>query len=261
MCTNRAATGRHQGLPPRLRDGDDAIHQYLNLSSFAEQMLVHENAVVKVANELPFEQAALLGCGVTTGLGAVMNTAEVRPRQTVAVVGCGGVGLSAVQGARISGASTIIAIDQIRAKLELASRLGATHTIDSSAGDAADAVRDLTNGIGVDHAFEAIGLQETAELAFALLKRGGTATVIGVMAPGTTLAIPADALFYERKLQGSNMGSTRFRVDIPRYTRMYLDGRLNLDDMVTHRYALEDINEGFANMLSGRAARNVVVMK
>jgi S-(hydroxymethyl)glutathione dehydrogenase/alcohol dehydrogenase len=224
-------------------------------------MLVHENAVVKVTEEISFEQAALLGCEVTTGLGAIMNTAGVRPGQTVAVVGCGGVGLSVIQGARISGASMIIAIDRVGEKLALASRLAATSTVDSSKTEPAGAVRDLTSGIGVDHAFEAVGLAETAELAFALLKRGGTATVVGVMPPGASLKVPADALFYERRLQGSNTGSTRFRVDIPRYTRMYLDGRLNLDDMVTHRYALADINDGFADMLSGKIARNVVVMR
>jgi S-(hydroxymethyl)glutathione dehydrogenase/alcohol dehydrogenase len=260
MCTNRTATGRQAGSPPRLRDRNQTVHQYLNLSSFAERMLVHENAVVKVVDELPFEQGALLGCGVSTGLGAVMNTAGVAPGETVAVVGCGGVGLSAIQGARISGASTIIAIDRVGEILELAGRLGATHTIDSSVGEPATQVREVTDGRGVDHAFEAIGLPETAELAFRLLKRGGTATIVGVMPPGATLGLPADAFFHERKIQGSNMGSTRFRIDIPRYAQMYLDGRLNLDDMVTNRYELEEINEGFTSMLAGRVARNVVVM-
>lgn len=260
QCTNRKAMARRSDQAPRLSQQGNTVYQYLNQSSFAEQMLVHENAVVKVPRELPLEQAALLGCGVTTGLGAVMNTAAVRAGESVAVIGCGGVGLSIVQGARIAGASSIVAIDRVGEKLGLAARLGATHTVDSSNTDAKDFVAALTEGRGVDHAFEAIGLPAIAELAFSLLKRGGTATVVGVMPAGTSIGVPVDDLFYDRKLQGSNMGSVRFRVDVPKYIGMYLDGRLNLDDMVSHRFDLTEINEGFAEMLTGRVARNIVVM-
>jgi S-(hydroxymethyl)glutathione dehydrogenase/alcohol dehydrogenase len=221
-------------------------------------MLVHENAVVKVTNEIPLDRAALLGCGVATGLGAVFNTAAVGPGETVAVIGCGGVGLSAVQGARIAGAGRIIAIDRIAEKLQLAAQMGATHVVDSSREDAVATVKELTDGLGVEKSFEAIGAKTTAEMAFAMLRPGGTATVIGLIPIGQTVEIPGVELLDEKRIQGSNMGSNRFRIDVPRYVQMYLDGKLNLDDMVTDRIALEEINEGFARMRTGRTARIVV---
>ena len=224
-------------------------------------MLIHENALVKITDAIPLDQAALLGCGVATGLGAVINTAGVRPGQTTAIVGCGGVGLSAVQGARIAGSSTIIAIDRIEEKLELAARLGATHTVNASAGEPVEEVLRIAGNDGVDHSFEAIGTPETAQLCFAILKRGGTATVIGLIPPGQMVSIPGSDLIDEKRLQGSNMGSNRFRADIPMYVGMYLDGRLNLDDMVTGRFDLAQINEGFDQMRTGRVARNVIVME
>ena len=223
-------------------------------------MLVAENAVVKVRRDVPLDRAVLLGCGVTTGLGAVFNTASIRPGETMAVVGCGGIGLGAVQGGRIAGANQVIAIDRIEEKLELARRLGATHTVNAADGDVVAAVRDLTGGAGVHHAFEAIGLTDTAEQAFAMLRRGGTATILGMIPLGRNVSVHGYDLLLEKKLQGSDMGSNRFRVDIPRYVDMYMDGRLLLDEMVTHRLPLDDINEGFAQMLTGKIARNIIVM-
>lgn len=261
LCGNRAATQRREGEEPRLSVDGEELHQFLNLASFAERMLIHENALVKITAAIPLDRAALLGCGVTTGLGAVINTAGVRPGETTAIVGCGGVGLSAVQGARIAGSSTIIAIDRVAEKLALAARLGATHTVDASTEDPVETVVEITAGEGVDHAFEAIGSTRTAELAFAVLRRGGTATIIGLIPVGETISIPGYELLDEKRLQGSNMGSNRFRVDIPRYVGMYLDGRLNLDDMVTERLDLEEINEGFDQMRTGKVARNVIVMR
>ncbi|MDH3500857.1 MAG: zinc-binding dehydrogenase, partial [Acidimicrobiia bacterium] len=209
---------------------------------------------------VPLDRAVLLGCGVTTGLGAVFNTASIRPGETMAVVGCGGIGLGAVQGGRIAGANQVIAIDRIEEKLELARRLGATHTVNAADGDVVAAVRDLTGGAGVHHAFEAIGLTDTAEQAFAMLRRGGTATILGMIPLGRNVSVHGYDLLLEKKLQGSDMGSNRFRVDIPRYVDMYMDGRLLLDEMVTHRLPLDDINEGFAQMLTGKIARNIIVM-
>lgn len=259
LCTNRVATQRRPGEPPRLSSGGEELHQFLNLASFAEQMLIHENALVKVVDEMPLDKAALLGCGVATGLGAVFNTAAVRPGETVAIIGCGGVGLSAVQGARIAGAGTVIAVDRIDEKLELASALGATHTINASSGDPVAVVRELVDGMGVHQSFEAIGNKTTAEMAFAMLRSGGTATVIGLIPVGEQVSIPGHELIDEKRLQGSNMGSNRFRVDVPRYVQMYLDGRLNLDDMVTSQMPIEAINAGFDEMRTGRVARNLIV--
>jgi len=258
-CINREATQRRAEEPPRLSQSGEPLHQFLNLASFAERMLIHENALVKVTAEIPLDKAALLGCGVATGLGAVFNTAAVRPGETVAVIGCGGVGLSAIQGARIAGASTIVAVDRLDDKLELASRLGSTHVLNPSSGDVVAAVKGFTGGLGVAKSFEAIGSAATAELAFAMLRKGGTATVIGLIPVGAEVRIPGWELIDEKRLQGSNMGSNRFRVDVPGYVQMYLDGRLNLDDMVTSRMALEDINEGFDEMRTGRVARNLIV--
>jgi S-(hydroxymethyl)glutathione dehydrogenase/alcohol dehydrogenase len=221
-------------------------------------MLVHENAVVKITKAMPLDIAALLGCGVATGLGAVFNTAGVKPGETVAVIGCGGVGLSAIQGARIADADTIIAIDRIDEKLQLAETLGATHVVNTTKDDAVDRVHAMTESFGVHHAFEAVGSTATAELAFALLRRGGTATIIGLI-PAGQVRVPSDELFWEKKLQGSVMGSNRFRINTPHYVDMYLDGRLNLGDMVSDRLELSEINEGFARMQTGQVAREIVV--
>lgn len=259
LCDNREATQRRPGEQPRISVNGEELHQFLNLASFAEKLLVHENAVVKVDRRVPLDRAALLGCGVATGLGAVFNTAGVRSGDSVAVIGCGGVGLGAVQGARIAGAATIIAVDRVGEKLELARRLGATHGIVAMGDDIREQVWEITGGRGVAHAIEAIGTTATAELAFAMLRPGGTATVVGLIPLGEKVSVSGVALLDEKRLQGSNMGSNRFRIDVPRYIDMYLDGRLNLDDMVSEHIALSEINEGFAAMRTGRGARRVVV--
>ena len=236
----------------------EVVHQFANLSSFAEQMLVHENAMVKIRDDMPLDRAALIGCGVTTGLGAVFNTTRIPVGCSVAVIGCGGIGLNAVQGARIAGAARIVAVDMRASKLELAKEFGATDTVDASAGDPVGQVRDLTGG-GVDYSFEAIGLKVAAEQAFAMLRRGGTATVIGMIPMGEKVEIPGSELLSEKKLQGSNMGSNRFRVDMPRYVQLYLDGRLKLDELVSRRIALEEVNDAFDEMRTGEIARSVIV--
>lgn len=260
LCDGKEATRRTPGAPPRLSTPDgDPLHQFLDLASFAERMLVHQHALVRIAREMPLDRAALLGCGVATGLGAVFNTAGVGPGESVAVIGCGGVGLAAVQAAQIAGASPIVAIDRIEEKLELARVLGATHGVDADIPDPVAEVRAITEGRGVDHALEAIGSVATAEMAFEMLRRGGTATVIGLVPEGQTLTLPASELLWEKRIQGSLMGSNQIRADLPRYVDMYLDGRLNLDDMVTERLGLEDINQGFTSMKTGRVARNLVV--
>ena len=258
LCENkRTELVRRPDEPPRLTMNGGEVYQFVYLSSFAERMLVHEQAMVKITTDMPLDKAALIGCAVTTGLGAVFRTAKVSPGETVAILGCGGIGLSAVQGARITGANKIIAVDRIDWKLELAAKLGATHTVNSAEEDAVDAVRNLTGG-GVHHAFEAVGLKETVEQAFAMLRNGGQATVIGLMPDGTKIELPGDEFLWEKTITGSQMGSNQFRTDIPRYIDMYLDGRLDLDAMVTNTIPLEEINEGFEAMKKGAVARTLI---
>ncbi len=245
---------------PRLNRGDEAIAQFLNLSSFAERMLIHEHALAKVDRDMPLDRAALIGCGVTTGVGAVIHTAAVEPGATVAVIGCGGVGLSAINGAAIAGASRIIAIDALPSKLDLARKFGATDVINAKEVDAVEAVRELTSG-GVHYSFEAIGLKQTTEQAFKMLGRGGTATIIGMIPVGTQIELHGPEFLMERKIQGSNMGSNRFRVDMPRFVDFYLQGRLHLDDLISRRIKLEDVNEGMEALKTGEVARSVIMFE
>ena len=256
-CDHQDETRRGPGLAPRLAKGAQPVHQFYELSAFAEQMLVHEHAVVKIRPDMPLDRAALIGCAVTTGMGAVTNTAAVEVGATVAVIGCGGVGLSAINGAAIAGAGRIIAIDIQDGKLELARAFGATDTINAASCDPVAAVRDLTGG-GVAYAFEALGLKKTSEQAYEMLARSGVATIIGMVPEGQKIEIEASSLLYDRRLQGSNMGSNRFRVDMPRYVDFYLSGRLHLDRMISNRIRLDQINEGFDDLRTGQFARSVI---
>ncbi len=256
-CDHQDETRRGPTEPPRLAQGGRQIHQFYELSAFAEQMLVHEHAVVKIRRDMPLDRAALIGCAVTTGMGAVTNTARVEVGATVAVIGCGGVGLSAINGAAIAGAGRIIAVDVQPEKLALARSFGATDTLDASTCDPVEAVRELTKG-GVDYAFEALGRKQTAEQAFDMLGRSGVATIIGMVPEGQRIEVDGAALLYDRRIQGSNMGSNRFRVDMPRYVDFYLAGRLHLDRMIASRIGLDQINEGFDTLRSGRFARSVI---
>ncbi len=256
-CDHQDETRRPATAEPRLAQRGRPIHQFYELSAFAEQMLVHEHAVVKIRPDMPMDRAALIGCAVTTGVGAVTNTARVEVGSTVAVIGCGGIGLSAINGAAIAGAGRIIAIDIQPDKLALARDFGATDVIDASRTDPVEAVRDLTGG-GVAYSFEALGMKKTAEQAFAMLAPSGVATVIGMVPEGQRLEIDPVALLYDRRLQGSNMGSNRFRVDMPRYVDFYLSGRLHLDRMIAARIPLDQINEGFDRLRQGRFARSVI---
>ncbi len=249
--------GAYRGDSSPLRRGDQLVYQFAGLASFAEQLLVHENYLVKVTPEMPLDKAALIGCGVTTGVGAVLNTAGVRAGETVAVVGAGGIGLNAIQAAAIAGASRIIAVDRVASKLELATQFGATDIVDASATDPVLAVLELTLG-GVDHAFEAIGLPATVQQAFNMVGKGGTATVIGMIPLGQSVEIDGVSLLMEKKLQGSNMGSNRFRLDMPRYVDWYLRGKLKLDELVSATMPLEKINDGFAALKGGEVARQLI---
>ena len=245
------------GQAKRLRWNGKHVSQFVNLSSFAEQMLVHEHALVKVSPEMPMAQAALIGCGVITGYGAIVHTAKVAPGETVAVVGCGGIGLSAINGAEIAGAGRIIAIDKDPGKLELARKFGATDGVLADE-DAVGKVMEMTGG-GVHYSFECIGLKQTTEMCFAMLRPGGTATVIGMIPFGTKVELHGADFLRERRIQGSMMGSNRFRVDMPRLIDFYQRGRLRLDEMISGQLKLEQINEGFAALAKGGIARNVIV--
>jgi S-(hydroxymethyl)glutathione dehydrogenase/alcohol dehydrogenase len=245
---------------PRLaRHDGSAVHQFSHLGGFAEMMLVHENAVVKVHPDVPFEVAAILGCAVLTGTGAVFRSARVEPGSRTCVVGAGGIGLAAIQAARITGAAMIIAVDVSEEKLQLARRLGATHTV--NAGEVDDVVKEVQRigGGGVDNSFEAIGLKPTVEQAFRMLDIGGTATIIGLVPNNQPIEVRGIDLVFGRTLQGSLMGSNQFRLDIPRLVDLYLDGRLQLDDMISDRISLEDVNESYERMSRGGGVTRAVV--
>ena len=259
-CVNPEATSRATTADPRLRKADGtAVEQMARLGGFAELMLVHQNALVTITKDMPLDRAALIGCGITTGTGAVFRTAKVEPGARVCVIGAGGIGLAAIQGARIAGAGQIVVVDVSAAKLATARQFGATDVVNASeVENVPAAVKELTGG-GVDYSFEAIGLKATAEQAFNMLDVGGTATVIGMVPPRQTLEIRGIDLLSEKRIQGSMMGSNQFRTDIPALIRMYMDGRLKLDEMVSARLALDEINEGYAAMKRGEVSRQVIV--
>jgi S-(hydroxymethyl)glutathione dehydrogenase / alcohol dehydrogenase len=235
----------------------DHMNQFMNLSSFAEQMLVHENSMAKIDPGIPLDRAALVGCGVLTGVGAVFNAARVEPGSTVAVIGCGGVGLSTVNGAALAGAERVIAIDTQPSKLELAKEFGATDTLNASNVDPVQAIRDMTGG-GVHYSFEALGSKETAEQAFGMLRAGGTATIIGMVPFGVKIELHGYDFLRDRKIQGTSMGGNRFRVDMPRLLSLWKQGRLKLDRLISGRIKLGQINEGFAALKSGVPVRQMI---
>ena len=257
LCVG-GAVARPASATPRLTQNGEPLNQFLAVGSYAEFMLLHENSLVKIDADLPLDRAALVGCGVLTGMGAALRTSGLQAGQTAAVFGCGGVGLSIIQGARIGGARQIIAVDVVKSKLELAGRMGATHTVNSSDEDPVAAIRALTGGAGVDHSFEAVGNPQLVRQAIESLAIRGTATIVGVMPPDAMIEFPWMAIRPECRVQTSRMGSTRFRIDIPRYLEFYRQGRLLLDDMITHRGHLQDINEAFRAMKAGEVARTVL---
>jgi len=254
ICNNSARLGRRD----RLRLNGEAIPQFSNMSAFAEYQLVSANALVPVPDDVPLEAAALVGCSVMTGVGAVTNTARIPAGSTVAVVGCGGIGLNVVQGARIAGASRVIAIDLIESKLAAAREFGATDVVDASSADAVQQVRELTNG-GVDFAFEAIGLAATAEQCFAMLKRGGRAIVVGMIPARAVVSLPGAAFLQEKAIIGSFYGSARQSHDMPWLMDLYRQKRLKIDELITRRYRLDQINEAYAALKNGEVNRSVIL--
>ncbi len=248
---------RADGSARLSRDGS-AVHAFVGLGGFADHMLVSERALVRIPAEMPLDKAALLGCAVMTGMGAVLHQARVQVGQSVAVIGCGGVGLNAVQAARLAGAARILAIDINPAKLERARIFGATDIIDASRQDSVEAALSLSGG-GVDHALEVVGSGPTIEQAFRMTSVRGTTTVIGVPLPAATVTLPAYIFMAaEKRLQGSRLGSGNFKVDIPLYCDLYLRGRLLLDELISEVIDLSEVNQGLKALDGSDGARSVI---
>ncbi|MBM9467973.1 Zn-dependent alcohol dehydrogenase [Nakamurella leprariae] len=258
LCHNpETLRGEHE--PPRISNaGGERISQFANISGFAEEILVHEHTLVKIDQRYDLGTVAILGCAAVTGMGAVFNTTQVEAGATVAVIGAGGIGLHAVQAARIAGAGKVIIVDTNPGKLDRARMLGATHAVDASSTDAVEAVREITGG-GVDYSFECVGLVGTAEQAYDMLGWAGTATIVGVLPAGSKVSLSSLGLFQERRFQGCSMGSNRFRSDIPRYLDFYDRGLLDIEAMISKRITLDEINEGYAALERGETARSVIV--
>ncbi len=236
------------------------ILQAMRTGGFAEYVVVHESQVVSIPKDMPMDQASLLACGVITGLGAVVNTAEVPAGSHVVVIGTGGVGLNSVQGAAISGAQKIIALDLLDSKLEAAKGFGATHTINPVNENAQEAVYALTDGRGADYVFVTVGSVKAIEQGLDLLRRGGSLVIVGMPASGAHISVEAaNFAGNSQKILGSKMGSTRLRVDVPRLVTLYEQNRLKLEELVTKQYRLEEINEAIAAVKRGEALRNVIM--
>lgn len=243
----------------RWRDADGTVlNHHLGVSAFAEHTVVSARSAVKVDRDLPFEIAALFGCAVLTGVGAVTNSADVQPGERVAVFGLGGVGLAALLGAKLAGAETLVAVDVVREKLDLALRLGATDAV--PAGDAAvEDVRRITGG-GADKVVETVGNADVLAQAYAATRRGGTTVTVGLPHPDRMLSIPAVSLVAEeRTLRGSYLGSCVPETDLPRFFDLHRQGRLPVEELLTHRLALDEVNEGFDRLAAGQAVRQTIV--
>lgn len=254
LCYNSARLGRGD----RLRLNGQPIPQFANMSAFAEKQLVSANACVPVPDDVPLEAAALVGCSVMTGVGAVANTAKVPVGSTVAVVGAGGVGLNIIQGAALAGAARVIAVDLLENKLAAAREFGATDVVDASHGDPVRQVMDMTGG-GVDFAFEAIGLAQTAEQCFKMIKRGGRAVVVGMIPVNATVSLPGVGFLSEKGIIGSFYGSTRQTHDMPWLMELYRQKRLKIDELISRHYRLDQINEAYGALKAGEVNRSVIV--
>ncbi len=244
-----------RGPRPRLSAGGQPVQQGVGIGGFAEYAVMPERGVVKVRDDAPLDVIALIGCGVTTGVGAVINAAKVEPGSDVAVIGLGGVGLNIVQGARLAGARRIIAVDVVDDKLKTAERFGATHLVNGGTTDPVAEVQAITGG-RLDYAFEAIGLAKTVSQAFAMVRPGGTAVVVGLVSEPVT--VPGFDFLREKRLIGTIYGSASIHVDIPRLVDLYMDGKLLLDELVSRRRPLAEVNEAFADMEGGLVARTVL---
>ncbi len=253
LCTPSSQPGTH------MFKGDLPLNMFAFVGSFAERTVVSEKNCIVIRRDAPLDIASLVACGVATGFGAVLNTAVVPPGANVAVIGTGGVGLNVVQAARLSGAARIIAIDLLDAKLEYAREFGATHTINSSREDPVAAVQRLTGGFGADYAFEVIGIASTIRQSYDMVRKGGTAIVVGVAREDEEVSFSAPTLMRSgKRLLGCNYGSTRPHVDFPRIIDLFMEGRIKLRELISRRFALDDVNEAFRALHAGEVARGVI---
>jgi S-(hydroxymethyl)glutathione dehydrogenase / alcohol dehydrogenase len=258
QCQHPEATLRRPTETPRLSRRGQSLNQGLGLGGFAERALIHENQLAVLPKEMPFAPAALVGCGVVIGAGAVLNTATVSAGNTVVIFGAGGVGLNAVSGARIAGASRIVVVDILPQRLEAARKFGATDVIESTKTEPVQTVRDLLRG-GADHVFDLVGQKAVAEQGLAMLGVGGGLYLIGVSKPEVNIDLNIfEAIGGQKRVQGVNFGSTNFKRDIPMYTELYMQGRMNLNDLVSKTISLRYVNDGYAALKDGSLARVVV---
>jgi S-(hydroxymethyl)glutathione dehydrogenase/alcohol dehydrogenase len=235
------------------------VGQFAGIGSMSEYTIIPETACIPIDADIPLDRACLIGCGVMTGVGAVINTARVRPGQSVAVFGAGGVGLNVVQGAVLAGADPIIAIDLNERKLGMAKQFGATHVVNAGAIDPVEAVKELTGGRGADFAFEVIGIPDVITQAFMAVRRGGKAVVVGVPSATSMVSIPGFFLpLAEKSLLGSLYGSATMTRDVPRLIGLYRAGKLKLDELITRRYRISEVNDAFEAMKKGEVARGVI---
>ena len=244
---------------PRFKKNGQGLHHYLQVAGYATHSVLPEVSVIPIRKDAPLDVACLVSCGVLAGAGPVFNRAKVPPGASVAVWGCGGVGLNTIQMARLVGAGKIIAVDVLKQKLGWAEEFGATHVVDASKEDPVARVQALSGRGGVDYAFEIVGTQKTIEQALAATHRGGTCVVVGVSPAGTRLSIDPGMLLQQRVLTGSSFGGGHQRTDVPMLIDLYMDGKYRLDEMITRRVPLEELNNAFDSMLAGEVKRSVVV--
>jgi S-(hydroxymethyl)glutathione dehydrogenase/alcohol dehydrogenase len=254
---NLCATMMQMAITPHFIVDGKKVPGFTGLGTFADELIVPENAVVKVDKEIPLGVVSLIGCGVTTGVGAAIHSAKITPGSSVAVIGCGGVGISAIQGARIAGAAEIVAIDPVASKHAQAKRFGATHAV--APADIEGVKQEVTAGEGFDYVIECVGHPVTIRQCYDLARRGGTAVVVGVGRPDQLIQFSAFEFFYgDKSLKGSMYGGANVRVDFPRLLRLWKTGKLDLEGMITRRLRLEDVNEAFRAMQAGEVIRSVI---
>ncbi len=244
---------------PRFTQRGSGVHHFLQVAGYATHAVLPEVSVIPIRKDAPLDIACLVSCGVLAGAGPVWNRAKVPPGASVAVFGCGGVGLNSIQAARIAGAAKIIAVDVMRQKLQWAEEFGATHTVDASKEDPVARVQAISGTGGVDYAFEVVGTQKTIEQALLSTHRGGTCVVVGVSPAGTRLSIDPGLLLQQRVLTGSSFGGGRQRTDVPLLIDMFMDGRYQLKEMITRRLPLSELNHAFDLMKQGEVKRSIIV--
>ncbi len=248
----------HMMTSSRFRKGNEVLNHLAGLSTFSEYTVAPEEGVIPIRSDAPLDKAALVGCGVPTGWGAVIKAAKVEPGSSVAVIGVGGVGLNVIQGAVLAGAEKIIAVDIKDNKLEMARQFGATHTINANQEDSVERIRELTDGRGADYAFDVIGTPEVIENAYASLRPGGTAVMVGWPSEDTEVKVKVGLLFGERKLVGTSLGSIQPSADIPKIINLYMAGKLKLDELITKRFPLDNVNDAMNAMVNGEVARALI---